>query len=500
MFTYSTESLINYIKNDNNDSLQIYNDLVLAHKVSLETYPAEINVMGVYFIDILKILTQVLLKEKELYFGIHPRGEFVDKKLDTWPYIGYGDIKFGCEKERKTFGKRAFLTQTKAKLFLQNFVNFRYSFHKPATNFLLTSPKVDHGSNLLWLKAPDIKTRLITTREGWFALPKLNEQLELLREQIVRIMAKNNYLFSADLMSTLIDSHVRADCSEGYPNVQLDSDVLLLRCGNELHNRMLSVAAMQKDIPVVNIMHGEGFGVYDEPIASEYGEQMYSSAILGYGSRITSIQDTYKFKLKKGVNYIPSNGVNVYKYYQPEFLGVKHSNKINYYYYPTTLRGASHRFGPYRDMADSLYLLWQESIFALFGDSIKIKAHPKEKYKESYSLSEMESVDGSFEELLGQIDVFVFDFIGTAFNEACATQKPVVYFDLGIKNINSDALDRIKERTIYFDVKDGMPTLDEIQDRIRFDVKQNTYTDQFSLCGTNQSRAESLRDGIADLL
>jgi len=45
-----------------------------------------------------------------------------------------------------------------------------------------------------------------------------------------------------------------------------------------------------------------------------------------------------------------------------------------------------------------------------------------------------------------------------------------------------------------------MPTLDEIQDRIRFDAMRNTYTDQFSLCDTIQSRAESLRDGIADLL
>ena len=500
MFTYSTESLIDYIKNDNNDSLQIYSDLVLAHKVSLETYPADINLLGVYFIDILKILTQTIFKEKEMAFGIEPSGELIKRKLNSWPYIGYDDIRLGCTKEHKVFGKNPVVTQTTVKTILQRLVNFRYLLHSPRGSLSVVSPKIDYGSNLLWSKTPDIKTNLITTGKSWFALPKLNEQLELLREQIISIMEKNHYFFSADLMSTLIDSHIRADCSEGYPNVQLDSDVLLLRCGNELQNRMLSIAAMQKDIPVVNIIHGEGFGVYDEPIASEYGEQMYSSAILGYGGRITSIQDTYKFKLKKGLHYIPSNGVNVYKYYQPEFSGVKHSNKINYFYYPTTLRGASHRFGPYMDMADSLYLLWQESIFELFGDSIKIKAHPKEKYKESYSFSEVESVDGSFEELLGQIDVFVFDFIGTAFNEACATQKPVVYFDLGIKNINSDALGRIKERTIYFDVKDGMPTLDEIQDRIRFDAMRNTYTDQFSLCDTIQSRAESLRDGIADLL
>ncbi len=500
MFSYSPESLTSYIERDNEDSLKIYTDLVSAHKKSLHIYPIETNIMGIYFIDILKILTLTLFKEKELNFGIEPNGKFVNRKLDTWPYIGYDDIRYGCKKELKVFGKNPYVKQKITRIILQELVNFRFLIRQPSINVTLASPKIDYGSNLLWSEVPNIKTNLINMKRGWFAVPKLNEQIELLKDQVVKVMKKNNYTFSADLMAFLIENHIRADCSEGRHNAKFKSDVLILRCGNELNNRMLSVAAIQQNIPVVNIMHGEGFGVYDEPIASEYGEQMYSSAILGYGNRITSIQDTYKFKIKKGVSYIPSNGVNAYKYYQPEFLGIKHNKKINYYYYPTTLRGASHRFGPYMDTVDSLYLLWQKSLFTMFGDSIQIKAHPIEKYSMSYSFPMVETVEGSFKELLNKIDVFVFDFIGTAFNEACATNKPIIYFDLGIKNINSDALIWIKERTIYFDIKKGLPSMKEIQERVRFSPMENTYSDKFSLCGTDQSRAESLRDGIINFL
>lgn len=500
MFSYSPESLTSYIEQDNKDSLKIYTDLVLAHKESLKTYPVEINIMGIYFVDILKILTLCFFKEKELTNKIEPKGVINNRKLDTWPYIGYDDIRYGCSIDQKEFGKKHSTVQSNIKILLQSLVNLQYLIRNPAVHCSLISPKIDYGPNFLWSKTTDIKTNLINVKPGWFAIPGLNDQIELLKGQVIQIMKKHNYIFPAKSMASLIENHIKADCSEGHHNFKLKGNILLLRCGNELQNRMLSVAAMQQDMPVVNIMHGEGFGVYDEPVASEYGEQMYSSAILGYGNRITSIQDTYKFKIKKGVSYIPSNGVNVYKYYQPKFTGITHNKKINYHYYPTTLRGASHRFGPYMDTVDSLYLLWQKSLFTMFGDSIKIKAHPKEKYSMSYSFPMVETVEGSFKELLNTIDVFVFDFIGTAFNEACATNKPIIYFDLGIKNINSDALVWIKERVIYFDIKKGLPSMEEIQERVRFDSMENTYSDKFSLCGTDQSRAESLRDGIINFL
>ena len=140
-------------------------------------------------------------------------------------------------------------------------------------------------------------------------------------------------------------------------------------------------------------------------------------------------------------------------------------------------------------------------MFSIFGNLIKIKAHPKEQYgiRMSYSFPKMKTVNGTFDDLLDEIDVFVFDYIGTAFNEACATAKPIIYFDLGIRNISSDALVLIKERTIYFDIKDGIPTLGEIQEHLLFSEIENMYTKKYSLCGNNKSRAESLYQGIKEI-
>lgn len=500
MFIFSPESLVAYIEQDNKDCLKIYEDLVSAHQNSLLNYPLEINIMGIYFVDILKILTLCLLKEKELFFEIEPKGKINNQRLNTWPYIGYDDIRYGLNREQKVFGKRHYVKQKISRIILQKLVNLRYLKRQPAVTASMTSPKIDYGSNLIWSKAPNIKTNLINMQSGWFGVPKLNEQIELLKIQVIKIMEKNNYAFPSDEMVSLIENHIKADCSDGQHNTNFRTDILILRGGNELANRMLAVAAIQQNIPVVNIMHGEGFGVYDEPVSLEYGELMYCDAILGFGNRITETQDTYKYKIKKGMGYIPSNGTNAAKYYIPEFRGVRQNKEINYYYYPTTLRGSSHRFGPYMDTVDSLYLLWQESLVSMFGDSIKIKSHPKEKYSGTYSLPVAETVEGSFKELLNKIDVFVFDFVGTAFNEACATNKPIIYFDLGIKHINSDALSWIKERTVYFDVKKGLPNIKEIEEKLRFGLIENTYTDKFSLCGTDQSRTESLCDGVMHLL
>ena len=437
MSKFSTEFFSTHIANDNKNTLGIYNDLVLAYKTSVLSYPAEKNILGVYFIDILKLLTQSFFKKKELELGIEPSHKYVNRSLEAWPYIGYDDIRDGCDIKLKRFGRGSSITQSNLKSLLQFAVNTQYFFGRnPSIKLSVVTPRIDNGSNLLWRQTPDIMTNLVNVKSGWFSVPQLGDQLELLKNLVVEIMEKNHHPISPKLITSLLENHIKADCSEGELNVQFKGDILLLSSGVEIQNRMLAIAAIQQGLPVVNIMHGEAYGVCDEPIFSEFGEQMYSSAILGYGDRVLSAQDTYKFGMKDHVKYIKSNGVNALRHYKPEFSGIGHNpTKVNYFYYPTTMSGATHRYGPYRDTADSLYLLWQKSLFSVFGDLIKIKTHPKEKYKMSFSFSETKIVSGSFDDLLDEIDVFVFDYIGTAFNEACATSKPIIYFDLGIRNI-----------------------------------------------------------------
>ena len=54
--------------------------------------------------------------------------------------------------------------------------------------------------------------------------------------------------------------------------------------------------------------------------------------------------------------------------------------------------------------------------------------------------------------MLDDYDVFIFDYFSTPFSRAIATNKPIIYFDIGLRNLEKDVLDIIKKRVYYFKV------------------------------------------------
>ena len=128
-------------------------------------------------------------------------------------------------------------------------------------------------------------------------------------------------------------------------------------------------------------------------------------------------------------------------------------------------------------MADSFYSVVQEYTACLFGDGLIIKAHPKNNLDVKL-FAKLKAKN--FEDCLDLADVFVFDYHGTAFNIAAATNKPIIYFDYGIQNFTRKALAAIKSRTAYFDMRHQMPkTFAEVMDKsckIKFD---NLFTQEF---------------------
>ena len=501
MDKFSVDLFREHIKSDNDASLAIYRDLADSYYLSLSIFPKHQNIIGVYFFDILKVLTQTLLKDKELKLGIEPNNKNVHKKLNNWPYIGYKDILEGIDLNSKSYGKVTSIKPTFLKKNIQRIINFQYGIVKKYKKKIsVTSLRIDHGETLFSLQSSNLKANLISADRGWFSVQYLSSQLELLRSVIVEVMEKNNHPISSKIIAEILIRHIKADCFEGPINFDFQGDILLLNSGVEVHNRMIAVAAFNQGIPVINIQHGEAFGIYDEPPFGDLGEGAYASAFLGYGDDALKNKNEYNFGLCQNISYISSNASNVKNLYCSEFKGVNPNTKnINYFYFPTTLSGASHRYGPYRDTADSLYLSWQKYLIDLFKGNIKIKNHPKEKYHKSYTTNTVERVTGKLNDLNKQIDVFIFDYAGTAFNEACATDKPIIYFDLGIRNTAPDVLDSIKNRTIYFNINDDMPSLTEIEDRIFFNALPNHYSLKYSLTNNNKSRTQSLSDGIEEL-
>jgi len=494
------EDFVTYVDSDNEDALNIYNELSALYKETLKIFPEEINLLGVYFIDILKFLTHTHFKLKEIYFGYEPSDAKVTGSLNKWPYLGYEDLKQAPINTNKIFGKNVDSKPSKQKLLGNSLANFGKSFLPvglPSVSCLSFS--FDSGNKILLSRKT--KSSLLTLSSGWFSIPYLMDQIKIIDDVVSQLMVKHEHKLRVDVACHLIRSHILANTSEGMTIKDHFKDVLLLKSGVELQNRMLGSLAKRKGVPVINTLHGEGFGVYDEPIFSELGEQLYSSALIGYGSAYAQHHPSYRYGMKKECIYLESDGVQAKRFYQPEFKGVqKNLQSISLYYYPTTLSGSSHRYGPYRDTADYLYLKWQKCITDLFGDELIIKAHPKEKYSTSCSFPTNQVITGDFEELLSSVDVFVFDYIGTAFNIACATDKPVIYFDLGIRKISPVALDEIKQRTIYVDIKKGLPTKDEILDQLDFGCMENRFTKNFSLSSNGYSRLEALELGIQKLI
>jgi hypothetical protein len=488
-----------WARSDIQDGCRILDALVGEYQASLEVFDEGISVFKVYFYEILKLLTQSYYKKKELDHQVQPRDRHVLGHLDSWPYIGYADIVSGVDFSRKRFGKHISTDNGVLARVCNVLARSRRAFYRNSSTPKLSvvSAAIDQGSNL-WLDCPGVTVNLLTACDGWFGLPDLEQQIEYLSDSIRMVMARVAHPVSPKVVVDLISRHIRANTRPAKSRINFDGDVVVLKSGIELRNRMLASVAKQRGLKVVNVMHGEAFGVYDEPHFSTLGETAYADVMLGYGNGVIGNEIPYQWSTGKEVEHIGSNGTRIAAIYREEYFGVRAAKtNLNYYYFPTTLSGSSHRYGPFRDIPDSIYIEWQIELNRLFGNDLILKRHPKEKYGGGRHSTGAQSVKGSIEKVIAEIDVFVFDYIGTAFNIACATAKPVVYFDLGIRQIHSEALEAIKNRVIYFDVRERMPSKAEIDAQVRFGARANTFTRRYSLGGEGgRNRSHSLIAGI----
>ena len=144
---------------------------------SLSVFPKNQNIIGVYFWDILKLLTQTLFKDKEIKLDIKPLNKNVLTKLNNWPYVGYEDILYGINIDTKSFGKVTSLKPTTFQQNIQRIINFQYHLGRKFTKKIsLTSLRISHGETLLSLQSPNLKANLISAEKGWFSVPYLSSK------------------------------------------------------------------------------------------------------------------------------------------------------------------------------------------------------------------------------------------------------------------------------------------------------------------------------------
>ncbi|MDO8505525.1 MAG: hypothetical protein Q7S48_03035 [bacterium] len=485
-------SLTRYIAEDNKVSLTVYEELLKSYRASLVNFPKEVNLIGIFFFEILKLVTGTILRKRELEEYLVQDQDILEKEVRTWPYTGYRDLVSGLDPDKKIYGRPDRIAQTN---FMRSAIalisTFRASLStRKSFTVGIIGTGLDRQLAGVCLKY-GWKVRLLDDRFIIKHIPKVEDQLFIVAQFIKELAVRISLPFKVASYENLIFRHIKSLVQEGMP-APLEIDALITGSGAEFYNRLISAHAQYYKIPVIRIHHGEGFGIADEPIFG-VGDQSYADIFVGYGPFFNEHTPEYEYtsNMLWSPQYVSSSSPvcvaqRSSRNVQPLELG---SATRRVFYFPTSLSGYMHRYGPYRDLPDELYLRWHNQIKQWLGP-LTVKAHPKERYSALFCKYHQSFITTDLREMIDQVDVFVFDYISSAFFIAAATDKPIIFLDLGLRNIAKCAFQYIKERTHYVDIrKYNTLTKDEINSLLLIDViKTNRLSEAFSFENTRRSR------------
>lgn len=472
----SSQKIVDHAEEDNQMSVRIFNRLLDALETENFKQPDYQNIVGIYFIDLMKFFTGVGLRQREANVAtISPdqKGGLISQ---YWPYLLMREIRDGFALNQFKWGHH-FKTPKRLKakkhickiLAISNFLRGGPSKTIAITENALTAERMKlafrYRINLDVVDLSDFKKIQITELDG---------QLNALDDVIKDIVALTDFPFDAATASTIMRNHITANCVEGVPPKPSKADILIAGSGCAIENRLMSSMARFHGMRVINIFHGGSYGVQDKPTFNQ-GEKLMATDLAVFGQVKQFPGDT--------INFINGNYDNVAPQ-KPEVV-IKHPKKGDrLMYVPTSLRGENKRYGPYEDMADYQYVKLWTMMREIFGADLVFKLHPKNNDTAEIAPP---FITDNFLECLDKADTFIFDYVSTAFTIAASTDKPIVYLDTGLQNFTKEGLKAIKSRCIYYDMRLVLPNSfdDVIKDATSRTFNQD-YVEKFvSVKGQN---------------
>ncbi len=443
-----TREFTDYIAEDTQVTRLIYDTLLAAYRESSrDRSPAE-NTFGLFFCEVLKLLTGTVLRARELDHELVSQ-EMKRRTLTRWPYIGYGDLLHGVSTENKTYGRtQGMRARPRAVHRGVEWLSTLSGLSKRKTVGLMNT-----GNNRALARAclsRGYSIRFLDARPIAHRMPHLDIDLDNIMAAIDSVHAQITLPLAPDVYKTILRRHVESIVESGMPR-HPGVDVLVRGSGSEFMNRVLSHVAALHNIPIIDIVHGEGFGILDEHTFG-IGEQYLADAVVGYGALYG--QQSQQYSLTRYTDDMPqylSTKSDTQAGTGQHVESLDLASQKNVFYFPTSLSGDRYRYGPYRDMPDALYLQWQQHLTTLF-DPLFIKAHPKERFHEALRDTHAQYITEDLRTMIDRVEVFIFDYVSSAFFLAAATNKPIIFLDLGLRNIAPHARKLMQERTHYIDV------------------------------------------------
>ena len=457
--------------------LPIYSDFKQAFKFCEKESLPYLNLMGLVFHEAM-YFTSCFVYEKTWYSR--------ESKFE-YPFLGYRPHKYNSLSKGFVAPKK-----NKAKSFFSKCLSnsgYTIAILNPCLN-------INKLTNMLFRE----RIKYIFPNGSKITIPNIDKQIEIVEKIFSHIWHKyelgdNYYQFINAIKNSYKTMNKRSSSKTKY-------DLLLIGSPVNMSVRSEAANALSKNIPTICIDHGNETGTADVP-SWGYDEQSYCSHFIGYGSAgILAIENgTYLRSLYDNKpEYIESNCSfvkNTYNHNEIQKLG----NEISNYklaYIPMKLMG-SKRLGPYLSIPDEDYLEWQRYIFKAIKN-LDYKAHPKQIIDSK--IDNIKIVRDTLESCINRYDCFITDnAISTVFANIAATNKPIIYFNIGFGNLTITAEKAIRERVIWIDIDINNPgSLLEKIEKQKNKKCTNNYTKQFSITDHSDSREETVLKTIKSIM
>ncbi len=309
-------------------------------------------------------------------------------------------------------------------------------------------------------------------------LPNLPNQLQSIKETITD-WCKRYEISNVTIILDNWDRYVRFNVSEQQSTIK--NRGLIVGTRSMPQNRKRAINYLQQGKPVLGFTHGEITNtVFNEPIFG-YSELALCSALVDYGEMRHHDYDLNK-PLTTPAHINGRTSIEIKKIFRPNDAIINRNiNKIKVLYIPTSYSG-NFCYGPYRAYEDEVYKHWQECLISML-DNVTIKVHPKSA-NPSFCV-ELES--RWLEDCVEDYDLLILDYYSTGASVSIFTEKPVIFFDLGLRNLNEEFMELLRARCNYTKIDMTGDMIEQIK------IALNKYNESTSSYSNEALKEYSIR-------
>lgn len=273
-------------------------------------------------------------------------------------------------------------------------------------------------------------------------------------------------------------------------------DIIIIGSPAKFNNRIASINGYALGTNVIGVLHSDESGSNSLP-SWQFDDRSLSHSLIGYGPGGNYYKNKEEIFLsidKLNQNYIESDSEFVSNNYKTETINTLNdtNNKKGLYISLQINNISLINSDDIIDLKD--YVEWQN--FLLDNKSnIEIKIHPKQK-KDNIKYK-ANKIYGNLIDCIDEYDFFVLDYLGsTAFAQIAATNKPIIYYNIGLCNYTKAGLTSIKNRVIWCNVDIYNNYEGFFEHSIDNTKKTNSFSKSFSLSTKKISRIDALFNTI----